>query len=281
MAAVRAAGLILLLASAPAPAQTGGAGAGSAWDQEVFPEADQVFARLLADPRRVQTSARYYRLNGRNIGDVALGNTWGLLRWTKGDVAVQWNVEGMAYSRFKVAGGVNEFETVDFFLNLPLDVRRGPFSGQLVLFHESSHLGDDYIRRTGDVGFRYSVEGVRALASAELARLLRLYAGPTFLIHTVPGQPSGSLQWGLELRSAELKRWMRHPFYLYLAQDFHAKSQVKWNVNSNTEVGVRLAFDQVIRSMRVFTGYFEGHSPFGQFYREREHYWNLGISFDF
>lgn len=281
MTAVRAAGLALLLGVAPARAQPAAGASAAEWDQDVFPEADQVFSRLLADPRRVQTSARYYRLQGRNIGDVVLGNTWGLLRWTKGDVSVQWNIEGMAYSRFKVAGGVNEFETVDFFLNLPLDVRRGPFSGQAVLFHLSSHLGDDYIRRTGDAGFRYSVEGLRLLGAVEPLPLLRLYAGPTFLLHTVPGQTSGSMQWGFELRSPELRRLTREPFYAYLAQDFQAKGQTDWNVNSNTEIGVRLAFDQVIRSMRVFTSYFEGHSPFGQFFRIREHYWSLGISFDF
>lgn len=275
MAALRAGALALLLLSCA----SAGEPAGLALD--VFPRADEVFHRLLADPRQTQTSARYYRLGGRDMGDVALGNMWGLLRWTPegADWRAQWNIEGMAYSRFHVTGGINEFETVDFFLNLPVEARRGRLSGRAMLYHESSHLGDDYIRRTGDQGFRYSVEGLKLAGSWDAHRFLRLYGGPSFLVHAVPRQRSATLQWGFELRSPDFLR--KEPFYAYLAQDFQSKSQVGWNVDSNTQLGVRMAFRRAIRSLRVHLDYFDGHSPFGQYFRRREHYLSLGLSFDF
>ena len=34
------------------------------------------------------------------------------------------------------------------------------------------------------------------------------------------------------------------------------------------------------RSMRLYAGYFDGHSPYGQFFTRREHYADIGVSFD-
>jgi hypothetical protein len=248
-----------------------------------FPEVGVLFPRMLADPRQAQTLASYYRLAGVNKADVALGDTWGLRRWylgEAGDTALQLDVEGMGYSQFKLSGGVNEFETVDFFANLPLEIRRGPLSARFTLFHESSHLGDDYIRATGNTGSRYSVEGVRQVVSLNLGRFLRIYAGGGYLLHRIPDIPGGTLQTGFELVSSDLRVSVPHA-RLYLAEDVQSKQYDSWNANSNTEAGVRLGYDGVRRQLRLHVGHFEGHSPFGQFRDERVSYNSVGASFDF
>ena len=252
----------------------------------VVPETDQLFHRLLADPRQPQTTIRFYRLGGFNLADVGLGNTWGLARWIlpgRGgeDWIFQLNLAGMGFSRFKLSGFVNEFQTIDFFGDVPLEFRRGRFSGQVMLFHESSHLGDDYIRRTESTGFRYSVEGVRAVASYEPHPLARVYAGGTGLMHPVPDDQDGALQYGFEVRSKDLGCTAQHQCWAYLAQDFKNHSRVGWNLNSKTELGMRLGAPRAVRAMRVHVGYFGGHSEYGQFHKNREHYWDLGVSFDF
>lgn len=250
---------------------------------DLFPDSHHLFARLLADPRQAQTSARYYRLNGRNTADVALGNTWGMQRWNLGrdrDWQVQWNIEGMGYSRFLLSGSINEFQTIDFFANIPVEVRHGRTSARFTLFHESSHLGDDYFRRTGDAGSRYSVEGVRALGSFEPWPILRLYGGGSELLHAIPAIGRGTVQAGFELKTPDL-RWLPHPCWIYLAQDVQSKQDVRWNANSNTELGFRVGFPGALRSMRVHIGYFTGHSQYGQFFSRKERYFNTGASFDF
>src|SRR5579872_4938167 len=82
----------------------------------VFAESQEIFSPLLADPRETQLSASYYRRHGDNLGEVALGHSWGMSRWyaQHGKWAFQWDIEGMAYSQFQVSGSVNKFETVDF-----------------------------------------------------------------------------------------------------------------------------------------------------------------------
>jgi len=267
---------ILLAAALAAPAAADG------W-VSAFPKGGEVFTPLLADPREIQLSVDDYRLRGENDSDLALGHSWGLVRWRTGllsDWLWQIDVEGMAYSRFQGVGGAAEFETADFIGNLPVSVRKGPFSFKAALFAESSHLGDDYIRDTGELGFRSSGEGVRGLASVEPCRFARVYAGPTWLFETTPAPRRWTLQSGLELTSDDLHWWSRAPMRLFAAEDVQSRENVQWNVNSNTVAGLKIGFPESPRSMRVQFGYFTGHSPYGQFYAQKEHYADFGLSFD-
>lgn len=242
---------------------------------KLFPPANEVFPRLLADPRQVQLSASYYRLRGKDVSDAGLGHAWGLARWRGGeDQSLLWqlDVEGMAYSRFHVKGGVNEFETVDFLIALPLTLRRGDVSFKGSLFHESSHLGDDHIRRTGNTGFRYSTEGARLLVALEPHRMARVYGGGTYLLHAVPVQDKATVQAGVELMSDDLRWTKRMPIRVYVGQDVQWRQRVGWNPDSRTVGGLKFAVKDGARALRAQVGYFTGHSPFSQFFRDRERY---------
>ncbi len=254
---------------------------GCARGAEIFAGGD-VFQALLADPREMQISAAYYRLGGQNTGDVGLGHSWGMARWNLADRwQVQSDIAGLAYSRFRVSGSVNELQTIDFVGELPLTLRRDGFSGRAMLFHQSSHLGDDYIRRTGDLGFRYSVDGLRALLSQEF-HSLRVYGGGGYLLHTVPAPQRGMLQGGVELVSPGLP-WFKgkHPSYLYLAEDVQSRQDVGWNVNSRSVLGVRVKAEGSDRAVRFQVGRFQGHSPFGQFFRRKEQFSDVTIVVEF
>jgi hypothetical protein len=248
-----------------------------------FPTANELFHRVLADPRQSQTSALYQRLQGMNVAELALGNTWGIHRWRVGSrgLSIQWDVDGMAYSRFKLSGGINEFQTVDFFANLPVELRDKAFSGRFTLFHESSHLGDDYIRATGLRGYRYSFEGVRQLLSYEPTETFRVYGGGSYLIHRIPAAyRPGMVQGGIELTSHAL-RTTRPEAKAYLAADLKSIEAVGWNVNSNTACGIRFGYDGVGHILRIFIGHFEGHSEFAQFYASRESRNYVGTALEF
>ncbi len=248
-----------------------------------FPPTYELFHRLLADPRQVETSASYYRLFGMNLADVALSDSWGLRRWSlgrDGDTLVQADLEGMAYSAFRLSGSVNQFETVDFFANLPVEIRRGRWSARATLYHESSHLGDDYIRSSGGTGSRYSLEGLRAVTSYDLTPGARVYGGTSYLLHRIPTMGRWGVQSGFELTSTNLHAAPRD-VRLYLAQDFQSKEALGWNINSNTEAGVRLSDVGMRRAVRVHLDHFEGHSEFGQFYSRRISMNSLAISFDY
>lgn len=269
------AALLLALCALAAPA---------AANVDLVPRAGEIFPVLIADPRHVQLSASYYRLDGRDTSDVALGHALGLTRWRTGS-AQDWlwesDLEGMAYARFHLGGGVNEFETADFFAGLPVTVRRGDVSFKGALFHRSSHLGDDYIRRTGDTGFRSSMEGLDVQAALEPCPFARAYAGAEYLLHVVPSPARWSLQSGLEASTDDLRWSKRVPTSLFLAEDVQWRERVRWNPDSHTVAGVKIGFAaSPARAVRVGVGYFDGHSPFGEFFARRTHYADLSISFE-
>lgn len=265
----------LLAAALAAPAAAG---------PDLFPRPNEIFPPLVADPRHVQLSASYYRLEGRNASDIALGHSWGLVRW-RGGLLQDWlwetDIEGMAVSRFQIAGGVNQFETVDFFANLPVTARRGDVSFRGELFHESSHLGDDYIRRTGDAGLRYSTEGLRGTAALEPCRFARAYAGARYLLHTVPSPARWTLQTGLEATSDDLRWSDQVPVRAFAAQDLQWRQNVQWNLDAHTLAGLTIGCRcSAPRAMRVQVGYFTGHSPYGQFFARRAHYADVSVAFE-
>jgi hypothetical protein len=251
-----------------------------------FPRSGELFSPILADPREIQLGAAYYRLKGIDTADTALGHSWGMVRWHSdklgGGWKFQWNLEAMGMSRFKLDGAINQFETVDFFLNIPFEIRRGVFSARAMLFHQSSHLGDDYIRRTRDLGFRYSTDGAKVQLGYDPLWWLRAYFGGGGSWHSIPAPQTGFIQFGFEAKTKPLA-YLGHelPLTAYIAQDFQSKGNVQHNINSNTHVGLRLRFRDGERSLRMYWAYFDGHSPYGQFHLQREHYSQLGVSFDF
>ncbi|MCM2303149.1 MAG: DUF1207 domain-containing protein [Elusimicrobia bacterium] len=250
---------------------------------DVFPRADQVFQELKADPRAIRLGASYYRLEGLDRSDIALGHSWGMTRWrsSSDEWTWQWNIEAMAYSRFTLSGELNSFETVDFFGNLPLAARRGKLSARAMLFHESSHLGDDYIRRTNDQGFRYSIDGLRLTLAHDLTGWARVYGGGTYLLHSVPDPARKAAQAGVELTSGKLGWSKMYPLRLFAAQDLQYREATGYRTNSRTVVGAIIGFDSVPRSMRIYGGRYDGYSAFGQLYRRKESFTDIGISLHF
>lgn len=264
--------LLLALLAAPAAAV-------EPPEQKLFPRSFELFEPLRADPRQIQVGAYYYRLKGENMGDVALGHSWGMARWLGRGWLWQWDVEGMAYTRFQVSGDINKMQAIDFEANSSWEAARGPLSAKLSLYHISSHLGDDYIRDTNDRGFRYSTEGVRLLGSWRPIDALRLYGGGGGLFHAIPEQRSGQFQTGLEARSKPFKLGSASS-RVYVAGDLQWKHAVRWNMTGRVVAGLRAAIKEGARAMKFHLGYQEGHSAFGQRFTEREHQADVGITFE-
>lgn len=250
-----------------------------------FPKGAELFPMLLADPEDVHTSAQFFRHNGLDTVDMSVGNIWGMKRWKAGkkkDVKVQWDISGAVQPRFLISLNVNQLEAIDFFINSVWEIRRGVYSARVTLYHESAHLGDNFIERTGRPRISYSREGVQALLAVEPRRWIRLYGGGTTLLHRIPEVPRTELQAGLEMRGPNVRFMLPdHECWFYLASDAQSRDENQWNVNSNTQVGLHIGFKDVARSLRIYGNYFTGHSNFGQFFTEKEDILGVGFSFDF
>jgi len=242
---------------------------------EVFPRPDELFPKLLAAPKQFQLGAGTYRVNGRMTSDLSLGHSWGLLRGRAGDQMWQWQWDARALSFSRWANG--GLSAVDLLGELPVSVRRGDISLLASLFHETSHLGDDHIRRTGRTARRTTATGLRALFALEPWTWARGYAGPSFLLDTAPTPKRWGLQTGLEVMSGDLGLAHDFPVRAYAAEDLQFHERVGFNPSSKFAAGLKIGWKESSKSVRVQAGYYSGHSYYGQFQADREHYADLSL----
>ena len=267
----------------PVAAQTAEAHRG-----ERFPK-DDVFRPLTADPKEPRFLATYQRVRFRdahdsiNAGFVGFGENFGIWgkRQEKGCDGWQIGVLGAVFSQFNLDGPSTDLINSDFLLGFPLTWRSGILSGRVRAFHQSSHLGDEFIlNRPGFQRINLSFEEIDTLLSVDLRRL-RLYGGGGYIVHREPELKRGKAQWGLELRSSKGVAFITGTPILIAAADFKSFEQQGWNVNSNVVGGLEWYAPRATRRFRIFVNWYYGYNPYGQFLTQKIQTIGAGFYFGF
>jgi hypothetical protein len=254
-----------------------------------FPRGD-LFCPLLADPKGDATFASYVRGTstsalGTDIGSVGIGDQLGLFRYNGPMVGegIQLSLSGNIYAQFDLNAPSFDLINADYVIGLPLTFRRGAFSTRIRLFHQSSHLGDEFILRGSVVRENLAFEAIDALVSAEW-KGLRLYAGGEQMFGAQPSeiqtllahggveirQPGGGLSIGplkqarlvaaLDAKSVEVLDWT-----------------MAWSGRAGFEIGGAPGSEHLSRRWRLMGEYYDGPSPYGQFFRENVRYYGFGL----
>jgi hypothetical protein len=276
-----------LHAQAGASRCTTGAHAEEASGAVLFPQ-DALFCALLGDPKEARSFVSYLRGEFPTIGDpadadtdigaVGLGDSFGLVRWN-GAVAgdgVQLDLVGSIFAQFDLGTASLDLINADYLIGVPLSVRRRGFTARLRLYHQSSHLGDEYLLRD-DVLERenLSFESLELILSQELGAL-RLYAGGETLFRREPDTLGEQLAHaGIELRSgrAGVAR-------LAAGADLKAARQHDWSPALSARLGIELARGSAAghpaRLIMLLLELYDGPSPYGQFFRDDIRYLGFG-----
>jgi hypothetical protein len=254
-------------------------------ERESLPVGD-VFHPLIADPKqprffvslnRYDNSVRRY--TGASVG---FGETFGLYKFIgarEGD-GLQLSVEGALFAQFDMDSSSHDLVNADYTIGIPVTYRKGDNSIRLRLYHQSSHLGDEYLLR--------AIHAQRANLSFEAAEFLysrewrtwRVYGGGEYLIHKEPSDlKPGSFHWGLEyLGVTPLVLGGR----LVGAVDMKSMEQHNWATDISAKAG--LEFGQPFpghRRLRLMGQWYKGFDPHGQFYNNRIEYYGLELALGF
>jgi hypothetical protein len=241
-----------------------------------------LFDPLLADPRWPSFSAAYQRYiddkDFRDVAAVSFGETFPFYR---GDVPMggQWEIGFQAgvFAIFDMDSDSHDLINADYFAAIPVSYRNGPFSAIARVFHQSSHLGDEFLLRTKTNRINLSYEGVDARLSYDfLDRAVRVYGGAGYLFDQDPSSiKPWSIQYGVELQSPwTLWNGLARPI---LAADFQHRQENDWSADASARGGLQFESVQVLgRKLQLTLEYFNGHSPNGQFYKDRIQYFGLG-----
>jgi hypothetical protein len=255
-----------------------------------FPQ-DQIFCPTLADPKEARSFVSLLRGTFRSLDDptgkgttitsVGLGDNFGLVRWggpARGE-GLQLDVVGAIFAQVDLGAPSNDLINADYIIGLPLTFRRTGFSTRVRVYHQSSHLGDEYLLRSGKIDREnLSFESVEILASQELGPL-RLYAGGERIFRREPDTLRSKLFHG----GAELRTGRAGPTQLVGGLDLKSTDLHDWSPAVSGRIGLEMARHRPgghpPRLVTLMLEFYQGPSPYGQFFQDDISYVGVGLHF--
>jgi hypothetical protein len=255
-----------------------------------FPQ-DSIHCPLFADPKEPRTFISLLRGTFRSLDDpsgsgativsVGIGDAFGLVRWNgarPGD-GVQLDVVGAVFAQFDFEASSKDLINADYTIGFPLTLRKRGFSTRLRLYHQSSHLGDEFLLRDGEIQREnLSFESFEVLISQEL-RAFRVYAGAERLFRREPETVSTSVfHAGVEARSGRLG-----PVQLIAALDMKSPELHDWSPAMSGRAGIEFVRSggsgHPARIVTMMFEWYDGPSPYGQFFQDDISYVGAGVHF--
>lgn len=254
-------------------------------DPIVFPVGD-LFRPLIADPKQPQFFMSYLSMTTPveqiSAASVGYGETFGLYRWPGARVGDGWQLSffGGLFAVFNLDAPSSDLINADYLVGLTVTNGSGPWSTRYRLYHQSSHLGDEFLLNQPSITrINYSIEAVDAILSYEWDRV-RVYGGAGYLIGRDPGSlEPGYVETGVEYRGQRLRWGLGR---LIGAIDLRSFEEQNWrtarSIKAGIEVGQR---DAGRRRVRLLAEYYSGPSPIGQFFDTEIRYAGAGVYFGF
>jgi len=210
---------------------------------------------------------------------VGVGDTFGLFRIGGPDPGegIQLDVMGSIFAQFDIGTPSNDLINADYILGFPLTFRRAGFSFRAKLYHQSSHLGDEYLLRSDEiVRENLSFESIEFLVSQELGPL-RLYVGAERIFRREPDTlPDSLFHTGIELRSGRARK-----VQLLAGVDVKTTELHDWSPAISGRAGMELGRPgpegHPGRLIMLLFEMYQGPSPYGQFFQDDISYIGAGI----
>lgn len=267
--------LFNLLLMDPAPAT----------EVSLFPE-QQIYPANLADPRRIQFAAKnlYYdqttidQTSDRRF-DLKLGSRLGLLHWDRQSEhsATGWllSLDVGFHGQFDVNASQDNIGW-DGIYALMLSYRPNQkMAFKIGAYHISSHVGDEYMERTGRNRINYTREELQVGMNLSLSERWQWYAeaGRGYDLRNKALQKPWRLQTGLQYLPDEgqTQQW-------YAGLDIGASEERDWQRDITLQVGWQIP--TATRTWRVGLEAYDGKAQMGEFFQDDERYLGLGLWLD-
>lgn len=244
-----------------------------------------LFQPLLADPRWPHFSASFQRyINNdqlKNVASTSFGESIGLYRF-RGPLesTIQLGIHAGVFSIFDLDSQSFDLINADYMVGIPLTFKKGNFANMTRIFHQSSHLGDEFLLRgQTDERINLSYESVNNLSSYHLPAGFRIYAGGGYIFHKDPSDlDPWSTQAGMEFRSPWF--WLKGALRPVAAVDVQNRQESNWSTDVSARAGIQFENpDFFSRKLQLLFEYYNGKSPNGQFYESNIEYFGLGLHF--
>ena len=276
--------ILVLRAQAPQPARVA-AGEDNAPRTTPLP-ATQLFTPLRADPKEPRFFVSALQVDSAprdtTLGAVGFGEHFGLVRReTRSGLAWQLGIAGAVFAQFDLEAPSSDLMNADYVIGLPLTWRHGDWSGRARLYHQSSHLGDEFLLSAQPQRVNLSFEAIEAIVAYDFGNL-RLYGGGETLFDRDPADLGKHLlHAGLDWRGREVAfrlgglggaRWVA-------GLDVKRWQQNDWATQVSAKAGLEFAplAEGEGRRWNALLEFYDGPSPYGQFYPQDVRYWGVAV----
>ena len=258
----------------------------------------QLWRVPMANQREPRCSAKLSSENNQPLIDTAIGAVFGLARVGPADnprEGIELGAFACVFTRFlgeghPIAGDDREalpLTAIDYRAGLPLMIAKGDWQMKIGYEHTSCHLGDEYMLLDYNYGLHagsdVTIRAVRDEAVLGVARFfgeaVRLYGqfGYSFSpSDSLVGKTPIRYDWGLEYSPPAPPRggpFAAFDMDLRAEQDFFRnitfQTGWQWKTNENRRSSARIGVE-----------YYDGRSPYGQFYLERESSWGAMMIYE-
>jgi len=232
-------------------------------------ERKALFGPLIADPKQPHFFAAWLWIKSPivtgAVSNVGLGEDVTLATGRGG----RWEISVAAgvFSQFNMRTPSNDLINTDFTIGFPFAYRAGPGSLRFKVYHQSSHLGDEFILNTNPTRVNLSFEAVELLASREFGAV-RAYGGGEYIVRHEPADlKPGLLHAGVELRQSRARIGRGRVIAAIDAKSSQERNWlVAWSGRLGWEFRVATQGTTVRRCSVQIDGY-SGPAPYGQFYQ--------------
>jgi hypothetical protein len=241
----------------------------------VFP-GHRLFPLFTADALAPQLSITRITDTREWIG--AIGGSFPLVQASFSDVRMQVGVAATIFNRLIKTPGHITVSTVDYKIDLPVDVRWGSFAGRAGFGHISAHFADDGIEQLGQHSISAVKDYIFLAASYDVVRLGgTVYLSVTDNYHNEPETAKHwMIQAGGTFGEVRVSSWAR----LYCAVDIKLKEEVEWGSTQSYQAGVRL-LETETHAFRIAYTHRRGFEERGQLYDRSVIYNLISLFIDF
>ena len=246
----------------------------------------RTFRPLAADPRWPRFAATWREYVDDpfldSTADVALGGTIAILRETpaveSAPPAWELGLQTAVFGTYQPLEASQDLFNSDWQFGLYAARRSGDWSGMLRLWHQSSHLGDEFLLRNPGVRrVNFTFESASDLLAYEPTSWSRLYGGGGWIFDENPAEfGNWFIQYGLEFRSpTTVFGGYARPFAAIDVQHYEATD---WQADVSLIAGLDLkdpGSDGM--ALQVVLEFYDGRNINGQFFADDAQYFGGGL----
>lgn len=237
----------------------------------------------LASPHQPRMYAKLTTLSNENSTDTidsAIGGTFGLFRYQPcclPETAYQLDFFAVMFGRWSE---FNSSVAADYRFGFPLTFRHGNWEGKIGYEHTSTHLGDDFIEKTGRRQVHYVRDEIVLGLAYRWWETFRVYGEFGYAYSFSSPVDNGRERFGLGVEWSRRRPtgWEGQPF---AALDIDLRPEQGYTPNLTAQLGWQWVPRLGRPSARLALEYYNGKSPFGQFLTENEDWLGLGMYIDF